>query len=185
MLVYLIELLQPQQPQSVYLTSFREVMYLWLNVKQAQPAGVELESTPAEPPLVPIGSECFLVKTFHNASSAVFAAQRHNYYEPGFILSCTPLSVCIIVVALGINLQLITQPTALSTCPLTLPPPYSHTTLLKHPPIHTHPYFATTRFRNPPFYKCVPYSVTQPHPPFYNYILFCKSITCFCTLHPP
>ena len=92
MLVYLIELLQPQQPQSAYLTSwnltsFREVKYLRPNVKQAQRAGLELESTPAEPPLVPIRSECFLVKMFHNASSAVFAAQRHNYCEPGFILS--------------------------------------------------------------------------------------------------
>ena len=111
-------------------------------------------------------------------------AQRHNYCEPGFILSCTPLSVCIIVIALGINLQLITQPTALSTCPLTLllpipTPPYSST------PLFTQPYFETTRFRNPPFYKCVPYSVTKPHPPFYNYILFRKSTTCFCTLHPP
>ena len=63
MLVYLIELLQPQQPQSAYLTSLREVKCLRSNVKQAQHAGVELESTPAEPPLVPIGSECFLVKT--------------------------------------------------------------------------------------------------------------------------
>ena len=73
MLVYLIELLQPQQPQFAYLT--RSKKYLRSNVKQAQRAGVELEFTPAEPPLVPIRSECFLVKTFHNASSAVFAAQ--------------------------------------------------------------------------------------------------------------
>ena len=75
MLVYLIELLQQQQHQSAYLTAFHEVKYLRSNVKQAQPAGVELESTPTELPLVLIGSECFLVKTFHNASSAVFAAQ--------------------------------------------------------------------------------------------------------------
>ena len=52
MLVYLIELLQQQQPQSAYLTAFREVKCLWSNVKHSQPAGVQLESTPAEPHLV-------------------------------------------------------------------------------------------------------------------------------------
>ena len=104
---------------------------------------------------IPIGFECFLVKTFHNASSAVFGAQRHNYCEPGFILSCTPLSVCIIVVTLGINLQLITQPTPLSTCSLTLlppipTPPYSSTLLFTHTPILQLPYFTTTLFYNYP-----------------------------------
>ena len=113
--------------------------------------------------------------------------------------------MCIIVVTLGINLQLITQPTALSTCPLILLPPiptppysstpYSHnpyfaTTLFYNYPIlqlpdSVIPHVTTTRFRNPPILQlCVPYSVNQPNPPFYNYTLFHKSTTCFCTLHP-
>ena len=113
-------------------------------------------------------------------------AQRHNYCEPGFIFLLTPLSMrCIIVVALGINLQLITHPTALSTCPLAL-----------LPPIHALPYFGTALFCNYPILQLpdsvtppilqlrVPHSINQPHPPFYNYILFRKSTTCFCTLHP-
>ena len=140
MLVYLIELLQQQQSQSAYLTSFREVKYLWLNVKQAQPAGVELKSIPAEPPLVPIGSECVLGK---NVSQCIFSCVCSTELSVITIMNQALYfhahpCLCIIVVALGINIQLITQPTALSTCPLTLlphipTPPYSNTPLFTQP----------------------------------------------------
>ena len=92
-------LLQPQPPQSAYLTSFREVKYLCLNVTQAPRARVELECTPAERPLVSIESERFWIKTFHNVSLAAYAAQSqcHNYCELSFILSPTHHCPCAVL----------------------------------------------------------------------------------------
>ena len=109
-------------------------------------------------------------------------AQRHNYCEPGFTFMHP--TVCVYYIRCighlsSINHATYHTPLAHShSSPLfphhpTRAPPYSHT-----------PLFYNYRFHNPPFYKCVPYSVNHPHPPFYNYILFCKSTTCVCTLHP-